>query len=173
MNYFEQETHYTCAVACFRMMLDHFGMPVPAEADLAAQLGTNDVVGTHPDALVALGKEYGLCVSSGENGDLDTLQAVVDAGGVVMLMISVDVPHIVVFLGHNGNHVRFNDPYFGEDMSRQIKNFVSEKQKYPHFRWRIKQADFWKYLPAQHDFTDQESTRGYIVFTKTLLAKLV
>jgi uncharacterized protein YvpB len=127
------------------------------------RLGTNDRIGTHPDALVALGKELGLEVSTGQNGSLNELKTRLDAGEFVMLFISVDVPHCVVLTGYNGNHAFFNDPYFGEDMSTRVSKFISERQAYPHFRWRVWQSDFEKYLPG-YDFSSYESTRQWLSF---------
>lgn len=163
MKYYKQETNCTCAVACARMMMSHFGFEVPDEAELALKLGTNVRNGTHPNALVALGCECGLEVSTGYNGSLSELKTRLDAGEFVLLFISVDVPHCVALTGYNGNHVFFNDPFFGENLSKQASKFVSDRQNYPQYRWRVWQSDFDGHLPG-YDFSSYESTRMWLSF---------
>lgn len=40
MQFFRQETYYTCGCACFRMVLSNFKLNVPRESDLAKQNGS-------------------------------------------------------------------------------------------------------------------------------------
>ena len=48
---------------------------------------------------------------------------------------------------------------FGK-MSKDKKKFVSDKQVFPHYRWRIVSSEFKKYAP-DYDFSVLESKRAY------------
>ena len=54
--------------------------------------------------------------------------------------------YYVVFIGHNGNHAFFHDPWYGAQTAHLISKFMSPNQKYPFFRWKIKGEEFLKYM---------------------------
>lgn len=163
MTYFLQETGHTCGAACLRMALSKFMSDVPTEQALAIALKTNPQVGTHPDAIIKVAKSYGLQVLHGVDGNLDHLDSLILDGYVVMLAISVDVPHFVVYLGSNGSHSFFHDPYFGEKLSREKKKWISDVQKYPFVRWRVVASEF-----KSHDFSGKglESNKYWMAVKK-------
>ena len=165
MVYFKQETDYTCGVACLRMLFSAFTQEVPSEQDLMIELATNDKIGTHPDKIKEVATKYGYEVKTGENGTMALLDELRYDGYVIMLAISVDVPHWVVYLKNNNNHVFFNDPYFGEMLSRKIREFISPNQNYPHYRWKVKSSEFKKYLP-EYNFDEVESNKLWIAIKK-------
>lgn len=165
MEYFKQETNYTCGVACFRMVLSQFEDTVPEEAELVPELKTNNKIGTHPKDLVAVAIARGYEVLSGQNGTLAELDKLVNDGYVVTMAISVDVPHYVVYAGNNGNHIFFNDPWYGEKTARSVAKFTSENQKYPFHRWWVRSAEFKKYHP-EYNFDDLESNGQWYAFKK-------
>lgn len=161
MKYFVQEKGYTCGCASLRMAFSQFMDDIPSEEELEIEMGTNDRIGTHPDEIVKAAEKRGFEVRRGENGTFEELDTLVNEGYVVLLMISVDVPHVVVFERSNANHVYIKDPYFGENMIRYKRKFGSEKNTYPNYRWSVKAAEFRKYLP-EYDFSCLESNRGWI-----------
>jgi ABC-type bacteriocin/lantibiotic exporter with double-glycine peptidase domain len=165
MKYFVQEKGYTCGCASLRMALSQFMEEVPEESVLEEEMGTNDRIGTHPDAIVRAAESRGFEVKRGEDGDFDLLDSLVAQGYAVLLMISVDVPHVVVFERSNASHVYIKDPYFGENTIKYKRKFASEKQNYPNYRWRVKSSEFKKYLP-EYDFSTLESNRGWIAIKK-------
>lgn len=164
MKYFKQETNYTCACAVFRMILSHFQEDVPSESEIATILKTGPVCGTHPHTIKEVAPLYDLDILEGENGNLEDLDKLIEDGWVVTMLISVDVPHYVIYLGNNGNHASFNDPWYGENVGHLVKKFISPNQRYPFYRWKIHAKEFDKYYPA--DFSSYQSTKGWIAFKK-------
>lgn len=167
MKYFEQETGYTCGVACLRMIFSMFmdENSIPSEETLAEELMTNDRIGTHWENIISVAKKYGFHAQWTENGTIHEIESLKRCGFGIMLAISVDVPHWVVYAGNNGNHVFFNDPFFGENLARTIQKFESDNQIYPFYRWRVKASEFTKYLP-DYDFSEVESNKLYVAIKK-------
>ena len=145
MLYFQQKKDYTCGCASLLMALSNFieFNKLPSELELEIEMGTNDRVGTHPQSIIKSANDRGLQAIYGENGDYDILNSLLLEGYVVILMISVDVPH------------------FGSRMVRDKKKFISDKQIYPNYRWKVLDKEFKKYLP-EYDFSSIESVRGWI-----------
>lgn len=165
MQYFEQETGYTCGVACLRMIFSMFMEEVPSEEVLLEELKTNDKIGTHPDKVLEVAAKYGFYAQLSSNGTIEQIEHMRNQGFGIMLAISVDVPHFVVYKGNNGNHVFFADPFFGDDLARTIQKFESDKQIYPHYRWRVKSSEFKKYLP-DYNFDELESNKMFIAIKR-------
>lgn len=161
MEYFKQEKDYTCGCACVRMILSHFSIDVPTEAELEKHLKT-DSNGTDPAMMIKYLKRKGYEVKKGENASLSEIQSLHLDGWVVILEISVDVPHFTVYNGHNGCHLKLNDPFFGQ-LSRPNKKFESEKNRHPNLRWWIRTQDFGD-LP--YDFEGRGSHKAYIAAKK-------
>lgn len=125
MQFFRQETYYTCGCACFRMALSHFKLNVPRESNLAKQMHTTpENTGTSYEDMIRIGMEYGLEIQSGQDGDLKQLDNLIKDGWVVVLGISLSVPHFVVYLENNGNHIFLNDPFRGERSNFELKKFL-------------------------------------------------
>lgn len=165
IKYYKQETNYTCGVACVRMVISAFEDTVPEEWELIPQLETASNAGTHPDMILKVLGNRGYETLTGQDGDLDELNGMIAQGYVVGLAISVDVPHFVIYLGHNNNHAFFHDPWYGERTARELKNFLSPKQRYPFYRWRVVSEEFKKYFP-EFNFDDKESNRQWFAFRK-------
>jgi predicted double-glycine peptidase len=167
MLYFKQEKDYTCGCASLRMAMSNFILYrfLPTEAELEKEMGTNDRIGTHPDAIIAAAEKRGFLAKKGEGASFEDIQAMMSDGWIVMLMISVDVPHVVVVQEINPTHIFFKDPYFGDRLARDKKKFISEKQTYPNYRWKVLDKETKKYLP-DYDFTSIESVRGWIAIKK-------
>lgn len=164
MEYFAQEKDYTCGCASVRMVISCFGESIPTEAELEKELGTNDRIGTHPDAIVKYFEEHGYTATKGDNGTYELLQKLMDEGYVIMLLVSVDVPHVTVIEKMNDGHIFFYDPFYGK-MAKDKKKFASEKQIFPHYRWKVVASEFKKYLP-DYDFSVLECMKGYIAVKK-------
>ncbi len=165
VKYFKQETNYTCGVACVRMVISAFEDDVPDECELIPLLDTRPNAGTHPDLIVKVLKDRGYNVLTGQDGNLDELNKLIDFGYVVCLAISVDVPHFAVYLGHNNNHAFFHDPWYGERTAKSLKNFLSPNQRFPFYRWRVVSSEFKKHFP-EFNFDDKESNRQWLAFRK-------
>ena len=152
------------AVACLRMAISQFFKIVPSEEVLEKELNTNDKIGTHPDKIQEVAEKYGLKVLKGENGDLNDLDKLIEQNYVIALLISVDVPHFVIYLENNGNHIFFNDPFFGEGTAVILKKFLSPNSKGYTCRWKIHPEDFKAYDDIVESYP--KSTRGWFAFTK-------
>src|SRR5689334_17011484 len=138
MEYFRQQTYYTCGCACFRMVLSNFKLNVPRESELELQMHTApENTGTSYADMIRIGNEYGLQVQYGENGDIEKLEKLNEDGWVVVLAISLDVPHFVVYLTSNGNHIFFNDPFRGENSNFLLKKFLKHHWVVDHNKYRM------------------------------------
>lgn len=164
MEYFKQEKDYTCGCACVRMVMSHVMPSVSSESDLEHILETDPNKGTDPKKIEEFFKANGCEVISKNDSTVDEIQKLYEEGWAVMLAISVDVPHFTVYDGHNGNHVRFFDPYFGI-IHRTIKNFMSDNMNYPHYRWRVVPEEFKKHFP-QYDFEGKQSNKYFLAVRK-------
>lgn len=164
MEYFQQEKDYTCGCASVRMVLSCFENEVPSESELEKALKTNDRIGTHPDAIVEYFQNLNYDVTSGDNATYEMLQKLMEYGYKIILLVSVDVPHVTVVKKINDCHISFFDPFYGR-ISKEKRKFSSEKQIWPHYRWRIVASEFKKYAP-DYDFTVLESKNGYIAIKK-------
>lgn len=162
MQYYKQETNYTCGCASMRMVLANLKLPVPEEEEMIKLLDTNDQRGTHPDTLVEYAKGLGLDVLFEEDSTMNRVQELHNSGYVVTLLISVDVPHIIVYGGGDNNHFTALDPYFGISKFR-VRKFDSNKQMHPLYRWRIVQKEFAKDFP-DHKFYDKDYNKTLIAF---------
>lgn len=170
MDYYKQEKDYTCGCASVRMAISYFEDDIPTEAELEKVLKTNDRIGTHPNEVIEYFRNRGYEVTHGENGTYEQLTQLIEDGYCIMLKVSVDVPHFTVVEKINDCHIFFYDPYFGK-ISKDRKKFFSEKQIFPHYRWKIVASEFKKYAPG-YDFTELESMKGYIA-VKTKNTKII
>lgn len=146
MKYFKQEKNYTCGCACFQMVLSGLGIEdIPTQDELEISMNTAlSNTGTHYNDMIRSGKEYGLEVMHGENGTIEHIDQLTKDGWVVVLGISLDVPHFVIYLDNNNNHIFFNDPFRGERSNFLLKKFLRN-------HWDINDK---KYVMLKHDFPD-------------------
>ena len=144
MHYYKQHKNYTCACACFQMILSRLGFDdIPSQDDLEISMNTSLAnTGTHYDDIIRIGKEYGLDVMDGIDGTIDHIDQLTKDGWVVALGISLDVPHFVVYLDNNGNHIFMDDPFRGQRSSFQIKKFLRNHWDIHHFKYRMLKYDF-------------------------------
>jgi predicted double-glycine peptidase len=161
MQYFKQETNYTCGPACARMVLSHFDIE-STEAELAIKMGTLENSGSDYSSFQCL-KDFGLEFMTGEGtrnkGTLDKLNQLLNQGYAVVMAYSLDVPHFSVYLGHNNNHLFLNDPFRGERIAMPIKKFL--------YRWRII-PEWFRTVCIEYDlnFEGKESEAWWIAFKK-------
>ena len=145
MHYYKQHKNYTCGCACFQMVLSRLGIDVPSQDDLELAMNTSLAnTGTHYDDMVRIGKDYGLDVIDGVDGTIDHIDQLTKDGWVVVLGISLDVPHFVIYLDNNGNHLFMDDPFRGQRSNFQINKFLRN-------HWDINDK---KYASLKHDFPD-------------------
>lgn len=143
MKYFKQETFYTCGCACFRMVLSHFFDVVPSESKLEKEMHTApENTGTSYEDMNSIGDKYGLQTKQGENGKLAELDKLVEDGWVVILGISLDVPHFVVYLENNGNHIFLNDPFRGERSNFLVSKFLRNHWEVNDQKYRMLKFDY-------------------------------
>lgn len=141
--YYEQEKYYTCACACFRMVLSHFNMEVPTEEFLEKEMNTAPSnTGTHYNDIIKIGRDYGFEVKDSENGTIEEIDNLTKDGWVVCLGISLDVPHFVIYLEHNDNHIFFNDPFRGERSNFLLKKFMRNHWRINNVMYRRVEKDY-------------------------------
>jgi len=166
MELIKQETEYTCGCASMRMVLNKLGLDIPSEERLAILLKTNDKQGTKPEDLVSVASEhFNLKVLEGQNSRVDEIEKLHQRGYVVLLIISIDVPHIVVYNGHNGNHVQIYDPWYGIQSVNKRK-FDSNRQQHPHYRWRALKKEFKDLEKDGYDLKHCNHNKAFIAFKK-------
>jgi predicted double-glycine peptidase len=85
MLYFKQEKDYTCGCASLRMAMSNFILYrfLPTEAELEQEMGTNDRIGTHPDAIIAAAEKRGFLAKKGEGASFEDIQAMMSDGWIV------------------------------------------------------------------------------------------
>src|SRR5438128_2301193 len=115
----KQETDYSCAVACLRMVLEHLGI-VKSEAELRDQCHT-DWDGTAPFILVRVAKSLGLDKSESTTLNLEELKAELDRGIFPIVYIKDRLTegqrpqqHAVVLIEMNQIEAITLDPVRGE-----------------------------------------------------------
>jgi ABC-type bacteriocin/lantibiotic exporter with double-glycine peptidase domain len=160
MKFFGQEKEYTCGCACVRMAISHFTNDIPTENELEIILGTNNKTGTNFNKVIEYFQSLNYDVISENNSNIKRVRELHKNGYVILMAISIDVPHFTVYNGDNNNSIYFFDPYFGE-ISRQLKSFMSDYTPFPLYRWRVKAKEFIKYYPDV-DFSEDESNKFFI-----------
>lgn len=165
-TYYKQEQDYTCAIAVMRMVFARFGLTVPSEEEIMSEVKCEpNSPCTTPEAVYQYMLSKGFDVVQGEVGSIEEIDRYKQEGWEVGLMISVDVPHFTLYSGQNGNHIFFDDPFYGEHIARLISKFTSDKTSYPVYRWRVYPEETKKYFP-QAEIDDQRSYHGFIAFKK-------
>lgn len=167
MEYFKQETDYTCGPACVRMMLSNFGIE-SFESELEYFLETKPNCGTHYDQFDKVVDKYNLQKQQGEASysggatleQLKQLQKLTEDGWICILAYSLDVPHYSIFTEFNGNHVFLMDPFRGQRVSEQARKFLKH--------WKVVPKEFEKLAKQMNlDFTGIRATYGWwIAFKK-------
>lgn len=160
MKFLGQEREYTCGCACVRMAISHFSNEIPTERELETILETNSETGTSMEKVVDYFKSIYYDVIAENNSNIQRVRELYKDGYVILMTISVDVPHFTIYNGDNNNHIFFYDPYFGET-SRILQKFLSEKTIFPFYRWRVVASEFTKYFPNT-DFSTEESNNYFI-----------
>ena len=124
-----QEKNHTCGCACFRTVLNSFGLNDVDENDLIPIMNTNTESGTHYNSMVEVGSKFNLQVQTGNNGTLDILDNLINDGWIVIICYSIDSPHYSVYMGNNGKHLFLYDPDVDKKISYPVKNFVNSNWK--------------------------------------------
>jgi predicted double-glycine peptidase len=116
-----QLTPYTCGPAALLAIFAYYGVGPEDEAELVAELGI-DEAGSDPAHLVAAARRHGLHYEEFRPMTVAQLTACLDEGRPVLLMLQAwadPVPpsyagwtdgHWVVAIGHDAEHVYFEDP---------------------------------------------------------------
>lgn len=117
--YYEQETNYSCAVACLRMVLESLGM-VMSEAELRDKCQT-DFMGTRFNLLVRAAKDLGFDKSQSATLSLEELQSELNRGFFPIVYIKDRLAenqpyqqHAVVVIEISESEVVTLDPFRGE-----------------------------------------------------------
>lgn len=144
MHYYKQHKNYTCGCACFQMVLSRLGFTdIPDQDSLELAMNTSLAnTGTHYDDMKRIGVDYDLNVIDGVDGTIDHIDQLTKDGWVVVLGISLDVPHFVVYLDNNGNHIFMDDPFRGQRSNFQIKKFLRNHWDINHKKYTMLKYDF-------------------------------
>jgi len=167
-KFFEQETDYTCAIASILNVLSRFGNLEHNESEVASICNTTSDSGTTPKAIMNFLNSKGHATLFLENSSIEEIEKQKELGNEIILLISVDVPHCVVYNSNDGNHIFYDDPYFGENQSVRIKKFISENSNYPFPRWKTDIKSLDKYYPNMFNKSlyEQEGVKQCIVVIK-------
>lgn len=85
LKVYQQQTDYTCGVACVRTILGAFGRPVPSEKKLAQILGSTDQDGTRAENMAWHLAEAGLDVEVSSGGTVAQLKAFLRKGYLTII----------------------------------------------------------------------------------------
>ena len=146
MKYFKQETGYTCACACMRMILSHYDIE-SWEIDLEKEMNTDEEYGTTTDDWKNYLDKIGFNYIDGNGSNLSQLEWLIDNGYLVVVTHIVEggVSHCSIYNKHDEKYVYINDPAFGENKKHLIDDFMvmwamdglmpdlEFKQKYKYF----------------------------------------
>jgi len=158
--YYKQDTYYNCGPACIRTVLGGLGLEVPSEEDLSKIMSTSDEHGTSYDDMRDVANKFNLKVKQGEQGTLDDLDELIKDGWIPIVAYSLDVPHFSVYLGNNGNHAFFHDPFRGPR-----SNFL--KKKFDR-RWLVDKSLYTRYIKEfDVEFPDWIETVGWWIAYKS------
>lgn len=170
MIYHKQEKDYTCLLACFRTIID----TNISEQDLEKIFRSDPSYGTDPKYFVKICREnFNVHARYSEHSSYDMLDSISNFEKI--LLISLDVPHCVVYLRQNNNHITYYDPFYNKEISVLKKKFISPNANYPNPRWKTDLKSLGKYY--SQDMFDHnkiqlyEGERQVIYITKSLYKK--
>lgn len=137
MEYYKQINSFHCVPACIASCLSAFDIKA-SQKELGEVLGTNAYTGTDPLAIIAYLKELGMDVQTEITTsvplsinhktktltNLDKVLYLDSLGYKIMLMVSFNVPHMVVYMGFNTQHVKVYDPFNGVPMNFLARKFL-------------------------------------------------
>lgn len=142
INLIKQEKSYTCACACLRMVFSTFNMQDVPEEELEYLLDTDDISGTSlTDFIVTATQDFNLKVLTKENTSLEKVEKLFSKGYAIILLISTEIPHMVIYDGIENDILHILDPALGR-ISIDKNVFESNSQKYPNYRWRVIKSEF-------------------------------
>ncbi len=117
-----QSTNYTCGAAALQAVLAYWGTS-EREDRLVARLHCTPELGTHPDDIVRVAREFGLRAELREGLKLDDLEAALSKGVTVIVDLQAwrqsqnrpwteiwDDGHYMVLLGMDRKNLYFEDP---------------------------------------------------------------
>jgi ABC-type bacteriocin/lantibiotic exporter with double-glycine peptidase domain len=163
MLYFKQETNYTCGCASVRMVLSSLDMTIVDENLLIEELKTKPNSGTDKENIINYFKKFNLDVIYENNSNIEIIKELFKQNYVIILLVSLDVPHIVVLNDINNHQMKLYDPYFGK-LTIMNRKFNCNLQKYPLLRWRIIEDEF-KHL-TEYNFSGYNENRSFIAIKK-------
>lgn len=165
---YPQETNYTCALASIRTGIARFHPEIAeswTEEKLAVAFKTSPTAGTSLKQILTGLFKLGYPAQSDEDFDPKGLPALSEKYAV-LLLISLDVPHVVVYDQSNDNHIQYYDPFYDQFVSKQLRKFTSEKTCYPFARWKVDVSSLEKYHPDLDisSFKEYEGKQQVIYF---------
>jgi len=133
MHYFKQAHGFSCGPACARMMLHSLGIEADEEK-LIAVMGASPHCGTPRENWQRLADYYHLDMLARENGSLEELLELKEAGWQITLLILADVPHYVGFLELRDGRVYMHDPWDQPRYNLLVRNFLRKWEITPE-KW--------------------------------------
>jgi len=131
-QYHKQETLYSCAPACLKMVMEAYGVSV-TEHEIREKCGC-DEEGTDPEKLADAAREFGFDKSRAEQWGTDTqagieqVQKLLANGFYPIIYIKMPPPfptHAVVVIALTEDKVQLFDPYHGP-RNLAIERFLEE-----------------------------------------------
>lgn len=129
LPHYQQSTPYTCLPACVRMVLAFRGHQY-TEAELAQLFNTIPLLGTLPDNVVSGLEAEGYHALWFENATLDRLDALLDHGWpIIVLLRAEDLPHgvaglhAVVVIALTDEKIVFLDPMRTQATTMDVSDF--------------------------------------------------
>ncbi len=125
VNYFPQETEFTCGPAVMRMALSSYGID-KKEKEIAKRLGTNRVRGTYLKELPRLAEKYRLNYVVKRNSNLEDLR-ILDKLNYTIIVCFFDMKsregHFAVLKKITNKSIYFWDPYWGPHRKFSLSYF--------------------------------------------------
>ena len=135
INYYNQETSWTCGSASMRMVLDVCGIK-KSEKQVVKLLGTNKIRGTWARFYPQLAEKYKLNYIVKRNSNLEELKKIIKEGYVVLTAYYVPkekVDHYVVVKNIDKNYIFFLDPFYGPEHKYNLSYFQKVWKTDPRF----------------------------------------
>lgn len=163
----KQEKNYTCGCAVVKSIIHNFEILDVPESELEIILKTDPEIGTHPSNIKQFFINRNYDVIEKFDSSLDQIDLLSKQGYLIVLTVSVDLPHFTIYDSMNSHHVKFNDPMFGA-VNVLIKKFISNKASNPSYRWKIVNSEFKKYLKSisKDKFLEKDYHKHFIAFKK-------
>ena len=125
IQFYKQETKWSCGAASMRMVLEFCGIR-KTEKQVIKLLGTNKIRGTWAKLYPQLAEKYNLNYSVRRNSTIKEMKALMKQGYIILTSYYVPkerVDHFVIVNKLDKDYIYFYDPFYGPDHKYKLSYF--------------------------------------------------